>query len=346
MPYTEKEVDQLLKAVEQEFTAHLAKAEENLKLAKSEDPAGTLAKAEDGEKKDKKPEPKKEEGEGEGKEAAPAAAEGESKEAPPAAEGAPAAEGHEAAPAEEGHGYDQEDLAHMEKMYRSMSGAEQKAHSDCLAKCMAGGGMEKAEITQESPHGSPGAKSPASKEQDKIGKEIKKADGCGGEMSENAPHGSPGAKADATKTQDEISKTETGKIEANPPKGSPGPKSEASKAHGVQMSKSENTEVELLKSEVEAQKAKNDELKKSLDAVTEFIGKLSKKIAPPAKAITSLDVIAKSEGAGSQELSKSEVTAILAKKAQDPNLKKSDRDAINAFYLNSASIESVSHLLK
>lgn len=115
----------------------------------------------------------------------------------------------------------------------------------------------------------------------------------------------------------------------------------------VESKPEQNSEMELLKSEVEAQKAKNEELKKNLDVVTEFLSKLNRKIAPPAKAITSLDVIAKSEATEeTKELTKSDVKAVLAKKVYDPTLSKSDREAINAFYLNDANIDSVRHLLK
>lgn len=109
-----------------------------------------------------------------------------------------------------------------------------------------------------------------------------------------------------------------------------------------------NPEIELLKTELDAQKAKSEELKKTLDTVTEFVTKLvSKKTAPAAKAFTSLDVIAKSESSAEEKvLTKSEITAILSKKVADPSLAKSDREAINAFYLNGASINSISHLLK
>lgn len=106
-------------------------------------------------------------------------------------------------------------------------------------------------------------------------------------------------------------------------------------------------EVELLKSENEAVKAKNEGLQKSLDAVTAILTKMvEKKAAPQGKAITSLEAIAKSEATEEKSLSKGEVTQILAKKAADPSLKKSDRDAINAFYLTGASIQTISHLLK
>jgi hypothetical protein len=103
----------------------------------------------------------------------------------------------------------------------------------------------------------------------------------------------PGAKSPASKEQDnpnlqEMAKTETGKIESCEPKKTPGAKSPASKAEGMQMEKSENTEVELLKSELAAEKAEKA-------AIKEFLTALAKKTAPQGKAITSLDVIAKSE---------------------------------------------------
>jgi hypothetical protein len=105
-------------------------------------------------------------------------------------------------------------------------------------------------------------------------------------------------------------------------------------------------DVELLKSEVEAKTAKIAELQKNLELVTEFVTKLAKKSAPQGKAITHLETIAKTEVKEEKELSKSEITTILAKKAADPSLSKSDRDAINAYYLTGASINKINHLLK
>ena len=109
-----------------------------------------------------------------------------------------------------------------------------------------------------------------------------------------------------------------------------------------------NKELELLKSEIAAEKAKTEGLQKSLDAVSAFLTKLvEKKAAPQGKAITSLDVIAKSENtAEAKPLTKGEIDAKLLSKAQDPKLEKSDRDAINAFYLGDRNINSISHLLK
>lgn len=110
----------------------------------------------------------------------------------------------------------------------------------------------------------------------------------------------------------------------------------------------EDKEMELLKSEVEAQKAKNDSLQKNLDAVQAFLTKLVEvKAAPKAKAITSLEAITKSEGAQEEKtLTKNEVDAILLKKSADYKLAKSDRELINAFYLNGTSINTITHLLK
>jgi hypothetical protein len=126
-----------------------------------------------------------------------------------------------------------------------------------------------------------------------------------------------------------MQKTETQTIEVKPEVTQPSP------------------EVELLKSEVSAKTAKIDELQKSLELVTEFVAKLAKKAAPAGKAITSLEAIAKSEvTTETKELSKGEITTLLAKKAADPSLSKSDRDAINAYYLTGASINKISHLLK
>ena len=80
----------------------------------------------------------------------------------------------------------------------------------------------------------------------------------------------------------------------------------------------------------------------------EFLTKLVKKTAPQGKAITSLDVIAKSETHVEEKtLSKGEIHEVLKAKSADASLKKSDRDAINAFYLTGqVNVNSISHLLK
>lgn len=290
MQYTEKELKELIKAVETEFTSHLAKAEVSAQPA-------PLAKAEDESKEDKAPEkeseaPAKEESkeekapEAEGKEEAPAA---EAKEGEaPEKEEAPA-EAKEAAPApaaDEASGYDAEDIAQMDAMYMSMSKAELLAHHDSCVRAL---------------------------------------DAIGAEHTHAAP-AAPAAEAAAPAA----------------------PAAEIDKCGDMSMQKSEaNPELELAKSEAAANKAKVEELQKSLDTVSEFLTKLVKKV-PQGKAITSMEQIAKSETAAGEEkqLSKSEITSILSKKAADPTLSKSDREAINAYYLNQSNINTISHLLK
>lgn len=329
--YTETEFEKLIKSVETEFSAHLAE----LQLSKSEPTAGeSLAKAEDGGKKppekkeaskeEKKPEAPSGEKKPEG-EAAPAP---EGKEAPaaPAAEAAPA-EGQAAAPAPdanaaaapaEGHDYDAEDLEHLQKMYMSMSRGELMAHHDACRAALDAQGMEK----------------------------------CGGGAAMAAPAAAAPGQAPAMGKAEITSHDQAsgGQIDkANPPHSVPGAKSPASKVEGVQMNKSENAELELAKAETAQANAKVDNLQKSLDAVSAILTKMvEKKNAPAGKAITSLEVVAKSEGSTSEEkpLTKSEIDAKLLSKAQDPKLEKSDRDLINSFYLNSGSLNSISHLLK
>jgi hypothetical protein len=278
MQYTENELLALIADVEKEFTTHLVKAEQDLtsKLAKSED-------SEKPEPKEEKEEPKEESKEAPAKEESKEIpTKEESKEAPKKEE---AVSEHQeevpeqnAAPEQEksveDHGYDEEDLAHMHKMYASMSKGELKAHHDAVRQAL-DGHMAK----------------------------------CG-DMSMN--------------------KTETmTSIEIKPE---------------VIV---ENPELGLVKSELEAQKAKNDELKKNLDTVQEILTKLVKKV-PQGKAITTLEAITKNESISNEtkELTKSEIKETLFKKASDPELKKSDRDAINAYFLNGANINTISHLLK
>ena len=285
MQYTEKDVARLLGEVEQAFTAKLAKAEET-----------SLAKSEDGEKEDHKED--KHEEKPEHKEAPKHEAEGEKHEGHEEGKEHEESKGHEGHEnhEEKAHDYDEEDMAHMEKMYRSMSKGEIEAHHGCIMKCMG------------------------------------KSEAKPAEMSKNEAEGHKNG----------------GEISACGPKDVPGAKSEASKAEGMQMEKSENTEVELLKSELAAAKAEKEELKKNHEAVKEFLTKLvAKKIAPQGKAVTSLDVVQKSESINEpKQLTKQEIHEILKTKAADPSLKKSDRDAINAYYLDAkVNVNGIKHLL-
>jgi hypothetical protein len=106
-------------------------------------------------------------------------------------------------------------------------------------------------------------------------------------------------------------------------------------------------EVSLLKSELEAARADADKSKKEVAAVADFLKKFVEKTAPAGKAITSLDIIAKTEGSTEEKpLQKSEIDARLTAKAKDLTLSKSDREAINSYYCGSKDIKKVSHLLK
>lgn len=320
MQYTETQLAKLIEDVEKEFTAHLAKAEAGINTPTDTEATGTesvptLAKAEESEKKpeEKKDEKPKEEPKAEAKE--------EHKEAPkeePKHEEKPAEAKEEA-----GHDYDEEDMAHLEKMYMSMSKAELKVHHD---KCRAA--MDKCgDMSPSAPHSESAQGQPAVQKSEELNKSAEGKEQCA-EYKENSG----------------------GKIESTgEPKGSPGAKSPASKVEGVQMEKSEqNTEVELLKSELNGVTNKYEELKKNFDAVAAFLTKLvEKKAAPAPKAITSLEAIAKSEGTGEEKtLTKNEIQDILLKKSSDPTLKKSDRELINAYYLSNGSLESINHLLK
>lgn len=301
MQYTETELKELIKAVETEFSSHLAKAEfgaaQPLVKAEDDKPAkeskddsaekeAPKAAASEDKQSEEKPAPK-----ADGKEEAPA------KDAAPA-EGeaaAPAAEAPVAPAADEGaSGYDAEDIAHMDQMYMSMSKAELLAHHDSCVRAL-----------------------------DAIGAEHSHAAAPGAEA---APaQAAPAAPAAAA------------------------PNAEIDKCGDMSMSKAEdnkNVELELAKSEAAAEKAKAEQLQKNLDTVQEFLTKLVRNV-PQGKAITSYEQVAKSESASEEkELSKGEITSILSKKAADPTLSKSDRDAINAFYLNQANIKTISHLLK
>jgi hypothetical protein len=113
-------------------------------------------------------------------------------------------------------------------------------------------------------------------------------------------------------------------------------------------SKSSSSEQSLLKSELEAIKKENEDLKKSIEGLVAAINTfVTKKQAPARKAITNIEFVKKSEEEGQEKpLTKSEIYAILAKKAKDPSTSPQDRAAINEFYLTNGSVEKIAHLLK
>jgi hypothetical protein len=109
-----------------------------------------------------------------------------------------------------------------------------------------------------------------------------------------------------------------------------------------------NDETSLLKSELEAVKAANAELKKSQE---EIVAALAKRFAPKAtapkqKAITELGALNKSEQKDTETaMSDAQIRKILGQKAMDPSLKKSDRDLINAYCYNKVDVSAVKHLI-
>ena len=376
----------LIATVEKEFSAEMAKSE-------NASSAASLKKAEDEKKADKKPSDSKPP---ESKDKAPAA------EAKPESEGAPeapAAEGAAPAPAEgapapaaaapsadpamaAGHGYDEEDMAHMREMYASMSQEELMAHHDairdaldaCSAAPAAPGAaapapgappaqdpmMGKSEGNKKG-HSELSQENPELNSKPKAGGKDMNNDPKNGGIEAAPPHNPVGARSEASKDsknlKDAMAKTERerrngGKIEASPVRNSPGAKSPASTDQGnlKDMEKSENTGNDLQKS-LEAAEAKNAELKKSLDTVQEFLTKLVTKVsAPKGKAITEIASLAKNEDGGSSvdsnSMSKSEITQKLLQKSQDPRTSAQDRAAINAYYLSNANVNTISHLLK
>lgn len=114
----------------------------------------------------------------------------------------------------------------------------------------------------------------------------------------------------------------------------------------------------LLKSELESAKGKldeaakeNAELKKNIGELTAALDGFLKGKGPVRKAITSIEIVKKSETESgnkpeAKELSKSEIKAKLTQKASDPSLSKSDRAAINKYCMvEGTSLDTVKHLL-
>lgn len=193
---------------------------------------------------------------------------------------------HEDKKDDEDHGYSDEDMEEMHKMYGSMSKAEHKIHLKSLKKAMCG--------------------SHSPEEMEKCWKSEEEAE----EHKEE--------KKDEEK-KDEDKKEDMEKCGEMKP---------------------------IAKSEIESLKKDNEELKKNIEGLVSAIHTFVTKKAPARKAITEIEYVKKSEAVKAEKtLSKSEITGILSKKAQDPNLSKADRDAINAFYMNGAGLDSVKHLL-
>lgn len=313
MAYSTEELNSLVAQVEKEFSAHLAKAEQSLKLAKSEDESDKDKSKEKDESKgesDKKMESEKPEDKGikdqhqqddsKDDKGAPMESKEGRMEEDKKENSKPSEDPHGEA---EDHGYDDEDMQHMHSMYSSMSKPELKAHHDTIRKCMDGMGLAKCEDGM------------AKAEMEDAAKD---AEGY-------RPNGGP--------------KDGKGEAEGKGPK--------ASDAQALEKSEKNLVieEVSLLKSELEAAKADSLKNKKDLEAVTAFLTKFVEKTAPAGKAITSLDIIAKTESAQSEkQLSKSEIHEKLLAKSKDSKTTTADRNAINS-YMFSKNIDQIRHLL-
>lgn len=168
--YTTEQLNGLLAEVEKEFSVALKKAEEQLTLSKSED--SFPPKKDESKEKDEAKAGKESKGASEkpmesekpadkgvkdqnqqadDKAGADNQAQPGEAKAPeagaPAADPAAAAADPAAAMGAEDHGYDDEDMQHMQAMYASMSKPELKAHHDCIRKCMDSMGLAKCEDT-------------------------------------------------------------------------------------------------------------------------------------------------------------------------------------------------------
>lgn len=303
--YTSEELGSLLEEVSKDFSAFLAKSEDESEKKdpkeegeKQEMPKDESKKMDSEMPKEEsmKEEPKKEMSEGK-----------ESGEAP---ESKMPMEGEKQGMPAEDHGYDQEDMDHMHQMYSTMSKGELKAHHDIIRKCMDGMGFAKCESGM------------AKAEMEDAAKD---AEGF-------RPNGGPSdGEAASTKT----------------PKASDTQALEKSEK-GLVLEVSSDKEIALIKSELQIAKSENEKSKKELEAAVAFITKFVEKTAPAGRAITSTDIIAKTENVNGNEkpLSKSEIMVKLSSKAKDPTLSKSDRDAITSYCLSKSNISKVSHLLK
>lgn len=111
---------------------------------------------------------------------------------------------------------------------------------------------------------------------------------------------------------------------------------------------------EALKTQLEKAEKDNEELKKSFSDLIKKLNGFVGKSAPKQKAITKIEYVAKSEDVVENKkedevdvtkLTKSEISTRLNEKIRNGVIKKSERELINAFYLEGKSIETIKHLL-
>jgi hypothetical protein len=254
---TTEQYQKIVADIEKEFSQFLAKAESD-----SVQPLNKAEEEDKSEKEESEPKAEEKKDESPAQEASEEKKE-ESKEEEPKAE--------EKKDDDADHGYDDEDVEEMHKMYGSMSKSELNLHKGAMEKCW----MAK----------------------------------CG-EMT--------------------MDKSEKETIIETP------------------IVAQEDTS--LIKSQNESLSKENEELKKNVAELVNAMASFVTKKAPARKAVTELQYLNKSEEEvkveAEKQLTKSEITQILSKKAQEPTLTKSDREAIDKYYLGRGGIESIRHLLK
>lgn len=129
-------------------------------------------------------------------------------------------------------------------------------------------------------------------------------------------------------------------------------------AEESEMKKSEDTsekpseENDLVKAEIKDLKDQNESLKKSQEQLVGMLKDFfSKAKAPARKAVTGVDYIKKNEAENTNTVdvssfSRKEINQKLSNKIRKGEIKKSeDREAINSFCLENASVETIKHLL-
>ena len=122
-----------------------------------------------------------------------------------------------------------------------------------------------------------------------------------------------------------------------------------------EVAKSEKTEDTIAKAEFDSVtkenaelKTDNDTLKKNIEGLTAALNKFLQARVPKQKAVTEIQYIKKSENANEdvKNLSRDEVTKVLNTKIRGGEITKAeDKEAINAYYLDNKTIDTIKHLL-
>jgi hypothetical protein len=329
MYYTEEQLNSLIADVEKEFTSHLAKAEKSFGLAKSEDDQPDQKKV-NGAADDKKN-----------------SAKDEKTSASENKDGGKADDSHNAAKDEKQEDGDAKKEASQDKSGKPIEGEkagdkgvdDQHQQQDGAKEGQAdeGHGYDDEDMDHMHQMYSSMSKPELKAHHDTIRKCLesqgmaKCEDGMAKAEMEDGAKDAEGYRPNGGPHDGEAAKSKT---------------APASDDQALEKSEKNIDEVALLKSELEAVKAKSVEEKQNLEtALQNFLTKFVEKTAPAGKAITSLDIIAKTEDSKNEKvLTKSEIDAKLLAKSRDSSTSTDDRKAINSYYF-SKNYESVRHLL-